>query len=61
MNHIEYDYEMNALYENMKSIPMTQDYPELMSAAYRMVQFKGKFHKGIDCYADYSSKRSDEN
>ena len=53
MNHIEYDYEMKALYENMKSIPMTQDYPELMSAAYRMVQFKGKFHKGIDCYADY--------
>ena len=36
-----------------KSIPMTQAYPELMSAAYRMVQFKGKFHKGIDCYADY--------
>ena len=28
-------------------------YPELMSAAYRMVQFKGKFHKVIDCYADY--------
>ena len=53
MNHIEYDYEMKALYENMKSIPMTQAYPELMSAAYRMVQFKGKFHKGIDCYADY--------
>lgn len=40
MNHIEYDYEMKALYENMKSIPMTQAYPELMSAAYRMVQFK---------------------
>ena len=49
MNHIEYDYEMKALYENMKSIPMTQAYPELMSATYRMVQFKGKFHKGIDC------------
>ncbi len=53
MNHIEYDYEMKALYESMKSIPMTQAYPELMSAAYRMVRFKGKFHKGIDCYADY--------
>ena len=53
MNHIEYDYEMKALYENMKSIPMTQSYPELMSAAYRMVRFKEKFHKGIDCYADY--------
>ena len=53
MNHIEYDYEMKALYENMKSIPMTQAYPELMSAAYRMVRFKEKFHKGIDCYADY--------
>ena len=53
MNHIEYDYEMKALYENMKNIPMTQSYPELMSAAYRMVRFKEKFHKGIDCYADY--------
>ena len=53
MNHIEYDYEMKALYENMKNIPMTQFYPELMSAAYRMVRFKEKFHKGIDCYADY--------
>ena len=56
----EYDYQMKSLYENMNAVDFANQCPNLLGAAYDMLDFKEKFHKGIDFYADYRVKDQNE-
>lgn len=56
----EYDYQMKSLYENMNAVDFANQCPNLLGAAYDMLDFKEEFHKGIDFYADYRVKDQNE-
>lgn len=52
----EYDYQMKSLYESMNASDLAGQCPNLLGAAYDMLDFKERFHNGIDSYADYRLK-----
>ena len=56
----EYDYQMKPLYDNMNAVDFANQCPNLLGAAYDMLDFKEEFHKGIDFYADYRVKDQNE-
>lgn len=62
MSHTDYyyDYQMKPLYDNMSAVPFAGESTSLLGAAYDMLGFKEKFHKGIDFYADYRLKDQNE-
>ena len=56
MNHVSYDYDMRALYANIKELDVVIASANLTDAIYRLISFKEEVHKGINFYADYKIK-----
>ncbi len=56
MNHVCYDYDMKALYANIKELDIVSSSASLTNVIYKLVSFKEDVHKGINFYADYKVK-----
>lgn len=59
MNHVCYDYDMKALYANIKELDIVSSSVSLTNVIYKLVSFKEDVHKGINFYADYKVKDKD--
>ena len=48
-----YDYDMPVLHDTIKNFPVVAENPVLGDFIYTLTEFKKKYHKGADLYADY--------
>lgn len=55
-NDTEYDYHMHALQSLTAGTELLQGSQPLTELIYALMEFKSKYHKGVDFYADYRMK-----
>jgi hypothetical protein len=59
-SQVKYDYNIKAFYDAIKEYEILNKYHALGSVMYKLADFKGKFNKGIDTYADYHAKSAEQ-
>lgn len=55
-NQVRYDYQIKPFYDGIKEYPILSRYPTLSNVLYTLMEFKDKYKKGLDAYADYRAK-----
>lgn len=57
LNQCGYDYQLASLWDAIAKLPALGENGALNQAVYKIKDFKYKYHRGIDFYADYRQKK----
>ena len=57
LNQCGYDYQLDQLWDAVAKFPLLERNVSLKQVLNRLKEFKSKYHRGIDAYADYRQKK----